>query len=315
MSMHHELDRYLKIRRMFGTRLEKDELRLRSFATFADRHDASYVTIDLILRWMQTLQPFSKATTAARFGVVRLFAEWLHGNDNRHEAPPPRGFVQGRSRRSPPYIYSETEIGQIIEGARKLPSVYGVRGLTCATLFGLVAATGLRIGEALALDTGDLDREHGVLRIRLGKNGKERLLPLDPTVVQQLTSYCAERDRLFACKPHALFVNCKGVRPDYCWARANFVRVCQNIGLRESWSRPSTRRLPRIHDLRHTFAVRTLIGWYRTGKDPAREMHRLTSYLGHEGPKDTYWYLEAVPELLGLAAARVENLAVGEARQ
>jgi integrase len=146
-----------------------------------------------------------------------------------------------------------------------------------------------------------------VLCIRHGKNGKERLLPLDPSVVQKLARYCIERDRLLERKSEALFVNCKGARPDYCWARANFVRVCQNIGLRETWARPAMRRPPRIHDLRHTFAVRTLIDWYRSGKDPAREMHRLTTYLGHERPRDTYWYLESVPELLALAAARLEK--------
>jgi integrase len=167
--------------------------------------------------------------------------------------------------------------------------------------------TGLRIGEALDLDIGDLDSENGVLHIRHAKNGKERLLPLDPSVVQQLAGYCTERDRLLERKSEAFFVNCKGARPDYCWARANFVRVCQNIGLRGTWARPAIGRPPRIHDLRHTFAVRTLIGWYRSGKDSAREMHKLTTYLGHEGPRDTYWYLEAVPELLEHAAARVEN--------
>lgn len=314
MSMHCELDRYLNIRRMFGAKLETDELRLRSFVTFADRDRAEYITIDLILRWMQSLQPFSAATRAARFCAVRHFAEWLHGIDARHEAPPPRGFIPGRSRRLPPYIYSDVEIVQIIEGARNLPSIYGMRGLTCATLFGLIAMTGLRIGEALDLDTSDLDAEHGVLRIRRGKNGKERLLPLDPSVVRQLAEYCAERDRLLERRSQAFFLNCKGARPDYCWARANFVRACQNIGLRGTWAQPTSGRSPRIHDLRHTFAVRTLIGWYRSGKDPTREMHRLTTYLGHEGPRDTYWYLEAVPELLELAAARVESCEAREVR-
>jgi integrase/recombinase XerD len=313
MTMHRELDRYLNTRRMFGAKLETEELRLRSFARFVDDDGAEYVTIDLILRWMQSLRPTSTATKAARFCAVRQFSEWLHGIDAHNEAPPPRGFVPGRSHRVPPYIYSDREIMQIIEGARDLPSIYGMRGLTCETLFGLIAVTGLRIGEALDLDTSDLDDEHGVLQIRNGKNGKERLLPIDPSVVRQLLNYRTERDRLLERKSLAFFVNCKGVRPNYCWARANFVHICQNIGLRGAWAQPTSGRPPRIHDLRHTFAVRTLIGWYRSGGDPAREMHKLSTYLGHEGPEHTYWYLEAVPELLELASARVDRSKAEEA--
>ena len=239
----------------------------------------------------------------AALKMARLFAQWLSSIDPAHEVPP-RGLLPYRSRRQRPYIYSEVEIASIIAAAKELPSIYGLRGLTCSTLFGLIAVTGLRISEALALDNADLDFTNGVLRVRRGKLGKERLLPLSLTVVAQLARYAAERDRLLGCVMPAFFVTCKGTRLTDCGARYNFAHVCQQIGLRAHQQYGRHGRGPRIHDLRHTFAVRTMINWYRTGKDPTREMIRLTTWLGHAKPENTFWYIEAVPELLELAMAR-----------
>jgi integrase len=312
MSFLPELDRYLTVRRHLGADLRTDERILRRFVTFADRNGAMYVNTDLILRWLQTLPAASPGTRAARFRVARLFAEWLHGIDPNHEAPP-RGLIPGRVQRVHPYIYSEAEIAAIIEHARTLPSIYGMRGLTCSTLFGLIAVTGLRISEALSLDPADLDVECGVLHVRHGKLGKERLLPLDPSVVQRLENYSVERDRLLGRRPEAFFVTCEGRRLGDCGARYNFAHVCQQIGLRPPQLYLRHGRGPRIHDLRHTFAVRTLLGWYRSDKDVAREMIKLTTWLGHENPAHTYWYLEAVPELLELASARVTRTMPEEA--
>lgn len=239
--------------------------------------------------------------------------QWLSGIDPAHEVPP-RGLLPDRSGRQRPYIYSEGEIASIIAAAKALPSIYGLRGLTCSTLFGLIAVTGLRISEALALDDDDLDAGDGVLRVRRGKLGRERLLPLDPTVVAQLVAYAAERDRLLGRAAPAFFVTEKGTRLTDCCARYNFARACQQIGLRADQQYCRHGRGPRIHDLRHTFAVRTMIDWYRAGKDPARKMIRLTTYLGHTDPSNTFWYLEAVPELLDLAMARA-TASDGEAVQ
>ena len=206
--------------------------------------------------------------------------------------------------RSRPHIYSDSEVASIIAAAKALPSICGLRGLTCSTLFALIAVTGLRVSEALALDGNDLDADNGVLRVRQGKNGKERLLPLDPSTVERLLDYRIERDRLIGHPAMPLFVTDKATRLTDCTARYNFAQVCQQIGLRPEQQYHRHGRGPRIHDLRHNFAVRTMIDWYRTGKDPAREMIRLTTYLGHSSPSGTYWYLEAVPELLDLAVAR-----------
>lgn len=304
MSFLVEIGRYLNVRRRLGADLSTDERILRRFAIFADRHGAQHVSTSLIVRWLESLPAAQPGTRAARFRVARQFAEWLHGIDANHEVPP-RGLVPGRVQRTHPYIYSEAEIVAIIEHARTLPSIYGMRGLTCSTLYGLIAVTGLRISEALSLDPADLDVESGVLQIRQGKLGKERLLPLDPTVVQRLERYGSERDRLLGQRPKAFFVACDGHRLGDCGARYNFAHVCQQIGLREPQLHLRHGRGPRIHDLRHTFAVRTMLNWYRSGKDVGREMVKLTTWLGHASPANTYWYLEAVPELLELASSRI----------
>jgi integrase/recombinase XerD len=303
MSLTSQLDRYLSVRRSLGYDLGTSERILRRFTRFADCEGAAHIDTALFLRWHATLAEACTSTRAARLSVVRLFAQWLSSFDPAH-APPPRGLLPGSIRRSRPHIYTDAEIGAIIAAAKALPSIYGLRGLTVSTLFGLIAVTGLRISEALALDRVDLDADHGVLRVRQGKLGKERLLPLDPSVVTQLIGYLAERDRLIGHPATPLFVTDKGARLGDCTARYNFAQTCQQIGLRTPQEYCRHGRGPRIHDLRHTFAVKTMIDWYRTGKDPAREMIRLTTYLGHSNPSNTYWYLEAVPELLDLAMAR-----------
>jgi integrase len=312
--LHQELDRYLTIRRSLGYDLGTTARILRRFIAFAESQGIEHVSTDLFLRWQETFGRAGRQTWAARFGIVRLFAQWLHGLDPAHEVPP-RGLIPYRLRRSRPYIYSDAEIANIVATAAELPSVYGLRGLTYATLFGLIATTGLRISEALGLDAGDVDLVVGVLTIRRGKLGKARLVPVDGSVVERLQAYADERDRLLAFTPQPFFVNEQGLRISDCIARYSFALVCQRIGLRSAQRYGRHGHGPRIHDLRHTFAARTMIGWYRGGQDPAREMIKLTTYLGHTNPENTYWYIEAVPELLELAAQRVTDASVGEAHR
>jgi integrase len=168
MNLRYELDRYLIVRRSLGYKLGTTERVLRRFIDFAETEQAQFITTALFLRWQDVFGQAGRQTWAARFDMVRLFAQWLHGLDPAHE-PFPRGLIPNRYRRVRPYIFSEIEIAAIIAAAAELPSVYGMRGLTCSTLFGLVAVTGLRISEALDLDIGDVDFDQGVLRIRCGK--------------------------------------------------------------------------------------------------------------------------------------------------
>ena len=314
MSLRRELDRYLSVRRSLGYELGTSARALRRFVDFAEAEQAQHMTTALFLRWQGAFGQAGRQTWAARFGMVRLFAQWLHGLDPNHEALP-RGLVPSRYRRARPYIYSAEEIVAIIDAAAELPSVYGMRGHTCSTLFGLIAVTGLRISEALGLNIGDADLDEGVLRICHGKLGKERLIPLVGNVIDRLRTYAIERDRLLGLTPEPFFVNCGGGRLGDCSARYNFALACQRIGLRAPQQFGRHGRGPRIHDLRHTFAARTIIDWYRTGKDASREMIKLTTYLGHTSPDNTYWYIEAIPELLDLASRRVEEPANREARR
>ena len=304
-TLSKELDRYLTIRRSLGYDLGTAERILRRFIAFAEREDAEYISTDLFLRWQKAFGRANRNTWATRLGMVRLFAQWLHCMDPRHEVPP-QALIPGRYRRARPYIYSDEEIRRIVETAAELPSINGIRALTCSTLFGLIAVTGLRISEALSLDVADVDLKAGVLTLRRGKLGKARLLPLSDSTVFRLASYAKERDRLLGSPPEPFFVSDHGERVTDCGARYNFAAVCQTIGLRPAEKFGRHGHGPRIHDLRHTFAVRTLVNWYRTGKDPAREMIKLTTYLGHADPANTYWYIEAVPELLDLASQRAE---------
>jgi integrase len=306
MNLREELDRYLMIRRNLGYDLGTSERVLRRFIAFAESQGTDHISTGLFTRWQAVFGHAHQRTWAARLGMVRLFAQWLHGLDPAHEIPP-QGLIPSRYRRTRPYIYSEEEIEKIIATTAALPSVYGLRGLTFATLFGLIAVTGLRISEALVLDIDDVDLEFGVLTVRRGKSGKARLVPIHRSITSRLTAYARERDRLLAFTPRSFFATDRGTRPGDCSARYTFAIVCQRIGLRPPQQYLRHGRGPRIHDLRHSFAARTILGWYRTGKDPAQEMIKLTTYLGHAKPEHTYWYIEAVPELLELAARRVTD--------
>jgi integrase/recombinase XerD len=300
-----ELDRYLTIRRSLGYDLSTAERILRRFIAFAEQEGAEHISTDLFLRWQETFGQANRQTWARRLAVIRLFAQWLHGIDPKHEVLP-QTLIPSRYRRARPYIYSDDDIQRIIETATQLPSINGIRALTYSTLFGLIAVTGLRISEALSLNTADIDLNEGVLTLQRGKFGKARLLPISESTTARLVAYARERDRLLGAPSEPFFVSDRGTRLTDCGARYNFAVVCQTIGLRPAQKFHRHGRGPRIHDLRHTFAVRTMVNWYRTGKDPAQEILKLTTYLGHTEPAHTYWYIEAVPELLALASQRAE---------
>jgi integrase len=302
-TLRKELDRYLTIRRSLGYDLGTAARVLRRFVAFAEVRKARHVTTDLFLAWQAEFGQANQQTWSARLGMVRQFALWLSGIDARTEVPP-KGLIPGRYRRARPYIYSEREIVRIVEEAARLPSPNGIRALTFTTLFCLIAVTGLRVSEAVALDDSDIDLENGILTVRRGKSGKARIVPLTQSATNRLTAYVRERDRLLGRASRSFFVSDTGKRPDDCSARYNFAVVCQRIGMRTPQKFNKHGRGPRIHDLRHTFAARTMVNWYRTGKDPEREMIKLSTYLGHTEPAHTYWYIEAVPELLELAAKR-----------
>jgi integrase/recombinase XerD len=300
------LQHYIAIRRSLGYDQSFAERVLRRFAEFADGEGADYITADLFLRWKKHYGSADNNTWAKRLSMVRVFASWLQGTDPRTEVPP-HGLIRGKQQRARPFIYTDDQIANIVTEAARLPSSYGLRGWTCSTLFGLIAVTGLRVSEALGLDDEDVDLDQAVLNVRRGKNRKCRTVPVSESTAARLAAYRAERKRILGGSQTAFFLFESGTRPTDCGARYNFAQVCQRIGLRKRQAFCRHGRGPRIHDLRHTFVVRTILDWYQRGLDPDREMLKLSTYLGHSKPEFTYWYIEAIPELLQLACERAER--------
>ncbi len=302
-ELRQAIDQYIAQRRSLGFELREPEIVLHRFVAFADREGAEYITTDLVLRWTSEPSKAQPATWASWVAMVRRFARWRSATDPRTEVPPD-GLLPQRFRRQPPYIYSDDEIERLVRAATQLPSSNGMRALTYSTYFGLVAATGMRMSEGIALDRGDVDLAEGILTIRRTKFGKSRIVPVHPSTREVLESYAAQREHtLLTLQTPAFFVSAHGSRITQWSTRYNFAKVSQQVGLRTPASGHG--HGPRLHDLRHRFAVRTLIEWYRKGLDVERELPKLSTYLGHVHVNDTYWYLEAVPELLQRATERL----------
>jgi integrase len=302
-GLRQALDEYIALRRRLGFQLRLPARLLRNFVAFVEANEATYVTTELAVRWASRPDDAQPATWAARLGMVRRFASWRSGTDPRTEVPP-QGLIPYRYYRTPPYIYSDDEIEGLIDAVSKLPSSNGLRASSYVTLFGLLAVTGMRVNEALMLDCEDVDLAGAILSIRRTKFGKSRLVPVHSSTCTALNHYAEAKAR--ACprpSTRAFFLSERGTRITEWSARYTFAKVSQRIGLRA----PATGhgRGPRIHDMRHRFAAHTLIAWYRAGVDVERELPKLATYLGHVHVNETYWYLEAVPELLQLATKRL----------
>jgi integrase/recombinase XerD len=301
--LEQALKDYLCIRRSLGFRLRLPGSLLRSFVAFLKAAGASYITTELALRWATQPTPAQPATWAARLGMVRRFASWLRASEPRTEIPP-AGLLRYRYRRKTPHIYSDAEIGGLLRCTQRLRSRKGLRAHTFTTLFALLVVTGMRVNEAVGLDRSDADLSLGILQIRRTKFGKSRHVPIHPSTVAALKRYAKVRDRLFAASlSPAFFISEDGKRMTDWKARYTFAKLSQQIGLRASVKGHG--RGPRLHDMRHRFAARTLVRWYRAGLDVERELPKLATYLGHVHVNHTYWYLETVPELLQLATDRL----------
>jgi integrase len=303
--LHDALAQYVTVRRALGTRLAEPAATLRQFVAFLEREGAPRITTALALRWAMAPHGVQRATWARRLSMVRRFATWLSAFEPHTEVPP-RGLLPGRRRRRRPHIFTEAEIGRLMAAAAQRRSATGLRSLTYTTLIGLLAATGLRPGEALALDTADVNLDDGLLAIRQTKFGKSRLVPVAPSTREALRQYAARRDALgVRSRSPAFLLSERGLRVHGGTARRMFAVLSGAIGLRPVVGRRRWGRGPRLQDFRHTFATRRLVEWYRAGLDVERELPKLATYLGHVEIGLTYWYIEAVPELLALAATRL----------
>jgi len=295
---------YLAYRRKLGFELQNAGQLLLQFAQYADRsgHRGS-LTTQLAVQWAKLPRKASRSYLARRLDIVRGFAKHCAISDPNTEIPPENVFGPAY-RRITPYIYTEAEIAALLAAARDLPPRKGLRPHTYATLFGLLACTGLRLQEALKLTRSDVDWKRELLTIRQTKFRKTRLVPLHPTAVRALRDYTRLRDRFHpAARTDAFFVTVRGTRPCDATARGAFAVLRDQL----TWAGHSGRPRPRIHDLRHSFACRRLLQWYEQGTDIDQAIAALSTYLGHADVRDTYWYLTGVPELLQLAGARFEH--------
>jgi integrase len=295
------LEQYLSMRQGLGYKYRDQARRLRHFVSFMERRKATSITTKLVLVWA-TLPSDRGAPAARRLIDVRGFARHVASIDPKTEIPPTGIFP--RWKRPKPYVYSDGEIDALLAAALALPPMEGLRRWTYYHLFGLIAVTGMRLSEAIGLHRGDVDLKEGVLTVRQAKFGKSRLLPLHPTTRAALRSYAQRRDRHLGprCGPN-FFVSERGGRLRKQSIYPVFWRLSREIGLR----RPGDSTGPRVHDLRHSFAIRKLLACYREGKNVEKSLPVLSTYLGHTYVRDTYWYLSACPDLMREAARRLDR--------
>lgn len=304
-ALSEALSEYVATTRALGIQLRWPALSLRRFVDFLEREGAEFITSDLAVRWATEPVGVQAATWARRLSIVRRFAIWMHATDPRTQIPPQR-LLPARHRRKPPYIFSDREIRDLMAAAALLPSPSGLRSLSYVTLIGLLSATGLRPGEAVALDDADVDLQNGVLRVCWTKFRKSRFVPVEESTRDALADYAKQRDELLPQREIAAFlVSEHGSRLSPLAARRTFAKLSGIVGLRPTAKRGRIGRGPRLQDLRHTFTTWKLIEWYRAGLDVGRMMPGLSTYLGHSHVQSTYWYIEAVPELLELATERL----------
>lgn len=290
---------YLRLRRALGFKLERAGHLLPQLVAYLEAAGAATVTSDLAIAWARLPGHTQPNHWAQRLAIARGFARYLRALDPATEVPPP-GVFPTRRHRPTPFLWSQRDICRLLQSTRALRPA--VRAATYEALFGLLATCGMRVGEAVGLDRDDVDLQAGVITIRHAKFDRPRLVPLHPTVTEALSRYATERDRLCPRpRARAFFVSSAGTRLDRSGVGKTLRKITTALGMRTETVHP------RAHDLRHSFAVDTLIRWQRSGPSVDEHLATLSTYLGHVSPADTYWYLSASPELMGLAAQRLHT--------
>jgi len=300
-GLSEHVDDYLRLRRALGYKLERHERLLPQLVAYLEAAGAATITSELQIAWARQPTGAQPRHWAARLAIARGFAAYLQTIAPATEVPPAEMFAV-RYRRPTPYLWSEDDIRRLLEAASALRPP--LRAASYEALFGLLAVTGMRVGEAIALDLDDVDLERGVVTIseQTAKLERARLVPLHPTTVEALEHYVRTRQRLCpGPRPRAFFLSAAATRIDRSAVSRTLRGITIALGLRSETARP------RAHDLRHGFAVSTLLDWQRSGIPIDEQIATLSTYLGHVSPADTYWYLTATPELMGAAAERLDR--------
>jgi integrase/recombinase XerD len=301
MTLREALADYLRLRRRLGFEMPQDGRLLEGFVEFLERAGAERITTELALGWARLPTVAHPHRWRQRLSVVRGFARHLATLDPASEIPS-KDLLPGHRPRIAPYVYAEWEIAALIAAAGRLTPP--LRAARHQTLIGLLAVTGMRPGEALALDRQDVDLRRGLVHVRAGKQKRQREVPLHQTTVRALRNYARLRDARFQ-EPTtpAFFIGARGRRMPREELNRTFIKLIREVGL----DGRGARARPRPHDLRHALAVHTILDWLDAGEDIDRRMPLLSTFLGHVDPASSYWYLEAVPELLERISRRLEQ--------
>jgi integrase len=305
-------EQYLAERRRVGFTLRTTAYGLARFVKYVEEagHQGP-LTVDLMAAWARQAKAGhrDRATSARRLKMLRPFTAWLRQFEPATEVPDEAVFGRVPGRMAP-HIYREQEIVELLAAARQLGPPGGLRPAVIETLFGLLACTGLRISEALGLQDADVDLKAEALTVRHGKFGKSRLVPLHPSAVEPLASYRTQRSRHVRTTPDMpFFVATRGRLLGEPVADRQVHRIFEQLRKQLGWVDRGSHGGPRVHDLRHSVAVRRLVLWYEQGVDISQRMLALSTYLGHAKVSNTYWYLTGVPELMGLVGQRFERFA------
>lgn len=298
---------FVVLRRDLGYHSPSQDRALRAFARHLGQlgHQGP-VPLGASLDWATSTASTDPRNPARRLATIRGFLRYLSAMDGATEVPPP-GLLGPVGHRTPPHVYSDREISDLLQAAAGLAPAGGLRPRCYATLFGLIACTGLRISEALALACGDVDLAEGVLTVRAGKRGRTRLVPLHPSALTPLRDYATDRSHRFGLPGDAaaFFRTDRSDRISYNAANHAFRLLRRQLG----WTAAGRTRIPRVHDLRHRMVVRRIQAWHAGNVDVNAKIPALATYLGHVEVRDVYWYLSAVPELMSIVAGRFEHFA------
>lgn len=302
-QLREAITEYLQIRRALGFKLQRAEHLLSQFVDFMKREKAQFITTELALRWATERTNCHPGRWAHRLSLVRCFARFRRATDPRTEVPP-TGLMTRRYRRKARDIHSDEDVLRLLDAANRIRSPKGLWNATYHTLLGLLAVTGMRIGEVVALNRKDVDLRRGIITISNAKFGKSRAIPIHPSTIKALKAYARLRNRMIpSVVTDSFLVSERGARLRAKAVGKKYLVLARQAGIRA----PRGQSGPRLHDLRHRFAIRTLLNWYYAGVDVERRLPVLSTYLGHTNTANTYWYLSSVPELLHLAAKRLDN--------
>lgn len=300
ISLSKSIREYLFMRRKLGFELRNTEKILNQFEAYMKQQKEPHITSELALAFATRNQRASLVWQAKKLGVVRRFTQYHYIFDPKTEIPQ-ENLLPNSYHRQQPYIYSDKEIKQILRSCQKFIAKHSIHAWTLYAFLGLIAVTGMRIGEAISLSRESVDLKLGIITILESKNKKSRKIPIHPSVTRTLKQYSSARDRFLKKTPQYFFVDDHGQKLNSQKVRTNFKKLCALAGILKK------DRSPTITGFRHTFAVKTLENCYSKGINHKNEISILAMYLGHENPRHTYWYLTATPTLMKSVAIRLEK--------